>query len=296
MIFSVTLPPNLEHMNVFQISTNKKYFDQGKINYQLEHTILKSINTGINFLSQKISSESNLDVYIEGPILSWIEKNSKETLSNLKKFAKSRFVNLVAGTYFNSSPKTLTQEELNYQIEEHKNKLKNIFGRTPKTLMLTSEINQEIIKKHSFKNSIYTPKLKDGIFNGIKIITNNFFINKSEELLEDDWLNLNSKQIEPHSCDLTNHLNEQTKNIYSAIKMGGDVAIMNDWRNLSSNLNKLDVDYETYMSTMNVLNDITHKIKNITLLKNGKELQPLNLTDNPSSELKQFLENEVSPW
>jgi hypothetical protein len=78
--------------------------------------------------------------------------------------------------------------------------------------------------------------------------------------------------------------------------MGGDVAIMTDWRNLSSNLNKLDVDYETYMSTMNVLNDITHKIKNITLLKNGKELQPLNLTDNPSSELKQFLEKEVSPW
>ncbi|MGE0793035.1 MAG: hypothetical protein AB7V77_02530 [Candidatus Woesearchaeota archaeon] len=291
MIVAFTAPIKLQHMNVFQLGTNKTYFDEGRTTYIISNEIEPIINNALESLSNFIKENSqNITLLISGNILNYLKENSIKTLNNLRRFAKSRFISLATKPYFNSHIKTMSNEELNYQIKLHSNLVKEVFRRMPKSIITNTPIeNKEILKNFKLKNELVIENFQTGIHKENILLTQSFFANKTQEKITNDLNNLTnilSEINENNNCELKNHIQSELSNIFPHISKLNDENILQEWRLLSSNINHMTKqDYENYISMMNIINDLSYKLKNVELIKQGKEMMEPIILNEPSKLL-----------
>ena len=302
IIVNFVAPINLENLNIFHLGTNKKYFNHAKTNYSLANTTIPAIEQAIIALTN-FSNRTENQIYLNicGRTLKWIDENSKQTEINLRNFAKSRYVNLVATPFFGTSILKLPQIELTHQLKTYHEIAKKIYKRTPVIALSDSNnLNESIeqtLKQNKLKQILFVPHQVQGIYNinkqKIIFLTESFFTNKTEKQIEHDLNNLNKllpnyTDANTINCPLQKHVQEELTKTYHPLKKLNDESILTDWRLLSAH-NHLSAseDYESYISSMNTLNDLAYKVKNIDLLNAGQELIEPLLLENPS----QLLEN-----
>lgn len=165
IIITFNAPSNLENMNVFEIGTNKHYFNKGKEEYIIQEKIIPSIKNLSNFLTNHLEPTN---VYFSGILLTYLNKTSKETINLIQKIIDNPQVNLVLSNYYCSSLKILTQKEFEHQINEHKKILKELFNKKVNTFIsFDNNINTEqiaVLNQNKIKNIILLPKNENGIF------------------------------------------------------------------------------------------------------------------------------------
>lgn len=303
-------PSNLNSMNVFEVGTNKPYFNHGKTKHHLSNEIVPAIEKAVKFLTP-LAKKQNINILLCGRTLDWLNSHSKETLNTLKTFLRLPKVKLLTSTYYNSNPLSLQPEEFEFQLKSHINILKSTLGKKSTTLVTTNPLNKEqnkISQKLGIRNSITVDKFNTGEITysdklQINILTTDYF-------LEDNQIssNLNTKSINFSKIDKTllskidwdemikkrsklhNHIHEELLSFYPIIKKLNDKNHLEDWRMLNSAVDLESKNkYDNYMNVMNTLNDISFKIKNIHLLKSGKEIIKPNIVNNPSEILKSIL-------
>lgn len=299
-------PTNFNSMNVFEIGTNKKYFNEGKTKHCLTNEIVPSIRKSIEFLTP-LAKTQPINLLICGRTLSWLNQNSKETVKQLKEFIRLPKVKVITSLYHNSLPETLTSEEFTYQLKLHLNTLKSVLGKKSTTLVVKESLNEDQIKlaqSLGVRNYLAVPSFETNKINysaedSLTILSNNVFISKSKEelinVVADNFVTLDKKFISKINWDklidkrheLHDHLHSEVANFYPLIKELNDKNSLEDWRLLSASINLNDSNkYDNYMSVMNTLNDIAFKAQNIHLLKQGKEIIQPKLSNNPSELLK----------
>lgn len=303
-------PTNLNFMNVFEVGSNKKYFNEGKTKHTLNNEIIPSINKAITILTP-LSKYQSLNLLICGRTLNYLNENSKETIIKIKEFLRNTKVKLTTSLYFNSHPETLSDDEFEYQLKKHINSLKSILGKKSTTLIVKdflSETQNEIATELGIRNSITLHSFNTNLKSNIIILNSDFFINNNEKqiyeiLTKEKFVpldkkfisNLNSNNLASTQIKtpLHEHINSEISAFYPLIKKLNDEENLNDLRLLSSAINLNDSEkYENYISIMNSLNDMSYKIKNISLLQQGQDIIPPKIINNPSQTLKSIFQED----
>ena len=134
MYFQVHQPHRLVKFNVFDIDTNKSYFD-----YERNRDICKRIalncylpaNEALLRVIKESGNKFKVAFSISGTALEQFEDFAPEVIDSFKKLADTGCVEFLAETYYHSLSYIFSKEEFKEQVVLHEKKIYELFGQKP---------------------------------------------------------------------------------------------------------------------------------------------------------------------
>ena len=156
--FQVHQPWRLRNYNIFDIGKNHNYFDDDKNKEIMQKVARKSYIPMNNLLLKLIKQhkgEFKISFSISGVALEQFEAFAPKVLESFNELAKTGCVEFLAETYYHSLSFLFSKEEFKYQVKMHSDKIKELFGVTPKVfrnteLVYSNEV-AEVISALGFK-------------------------------------------------------------------------------------------------------------------------------------------------
>lgn len=147
--FQVHQPFRLKQYSVFDIGKHSNYFDEEKNNEIMNKVARKCyLPTNLAMLELlKKHPQFKISYSISGVALEQFELYSPEVLDSFKELVDTGRVEILSETYYHSLSYIYSKEEFVAQVEKHANKVKKLFGVTPRVFRNTELIyNNEIAK------------------------------------------------------------------------------------------------------------------------------------------------------
>jgi len=152
MYFQVHQPFRLRKYSVFEIGENHDYFDHHK-----NKAICKKVagkcyipaNATILELIKRFGKRFKCAYSITGVALDQFEEYSPEVIESFKQLADTGQVEFLSETYHHSLSYLYSKEEFKKQVELHKHKIEQLFGKTPQVFR-----NTELIYNNELANFI----------------------------------------------------------------------------------------------------------------------------------------------
>jgi alpha-amylase len=147
--FQVHQPYRLRDYTVFDIGKNHDYFDHKKnkdiLNKVANKCYLPTNKLMLDLL--KKHPEFRVSYSFSGVVLDQFEEYNKEVLESFQKLVDTGQVEVLDETYHHSLSYLYSKEEFKEQVRLHRNKIKKLFGVTPKVFRNTELIyNNELAK------------------------------------------------------------------------------------------------------------------------------------------------------
>ncbi|PIN74848.1 alpha-amylase [Candidatus Woesearchaeota archaeon CG10_big_fil_rev_8_21_14_0_10_37_12] len=178
--FQVHQPKRLQKYSVFDIGTNKSYFDDTKNKTVLEKVAQKCYLPANRLLLQLLKKypEFKVSYSFSGIVLEQFEQYAPDVLQTFQELADTGQVEILGETHHHSLAFLYSKKEFKEQISLHDKKIKKVFNQSPKVFRNTELIyNNELAKlveKMGYKgvlaegadhildwrspNFVYTPK------------------------------------------------------------------------------------------------------------------------------------------
>jgi alpha-amylase len=148
--FQVHQPFRLRHYSVFDIGSNHHYFDDIKneaICQKVARKCYLPANAVILDLIKRTNGRFRCAYSITGTVLEQFERWAPEVIESFKELAKTGHVEFLSETYYHSLSYLYSKEEFKRQVVQHKRKLKELFGVTPRVFRNTELVyNNELAK------------------------------------------------------------------------------------------------------------------------------------------------------
>lgn len=149
--FQVHQPYRLKKYQVFDIGKNHDYFNSEK-----NEEIMKRVSEKCYIPTNKILLENikkhdgkfKVAFSITGVALEQFEKYSPEVIDSFKELVDTGCVELIAETYYHSLSFVYSKAEFERQLQMHVDKIKEIFGITPKVFRNTELIFNNELAEH----------------------------------------------------------------------------------------------------------------------------------------------------
>lgn len=141
--FQVHFSKRVQRFRFFDIGTNHQYFDEDynieNFQHYAQESYLKT-NQLLLELIEKYKNKFKVSFSISGTTLEMLETYTPEVLDSFIKLSKTGSVEFVAETYAYSLTSLLNEEEFEKQVLKHRQKIRAIFGQTPKIFKNTEMI------------------------------------------------------------------------------------------------------------------------------------------------------------
>ncbi len=140
--FEAHQPYRLRHYSFFDIG-NHNYFDDEKNQKIIQKVAEKCyipMNTLLLKLIQRYKGEFKVTFSITGTLIEQLKKWSPETLDLFKALVDTRYVELLAETYYHSLASIFSDSEFKEQVQMHIQLMQKEFGYTPKSFRNTELI------------------------------------------------------------------------------------------------------------------------------------------------------------
>lgn len=250
---TIRIEPEVElnNITVFDIGQNKEYVNKGLMQHAIRTDISKR-------LQEVFNKNEPQKILVSGYALERLEKESPETIHELKTSLKKNNHKLATQPYFGTSMHLLEEKDAIEHINRHQDLLLKNFGQQANTVLLDKE--------------------------------------PSTTLLEN--INCTEFQIETethHTTDMQKHLLEEMTELHSAIKETQDSALLQDFymlanKELLKTVHESETEktspYEQYTTILTILNDMVHKINTAKLSERGEFQLETTISDTPSQLLK----------
>ena len=141
--FQVHQPLRLRKYRFFDIGKDHNYYDEFQNDYIMKRVGEKCylpMNQILLDLIKEYGSQFKVSFSISGLALDQFEMYYPEVLESFKKLADTGCVEFLAETYSHSLSSLKSKKEFTKQVNDHKEKIKRIFGQTPKTFRNTELI------------------------------------------------------------------------------------------------------------------------------------------------------------
>ena len=147
--FQVHQPYRLKQYSVFDIGNNSDYFFHKK-NKEVLHKVAKKCYLPTNRLMLKLlrdNPEFKISYSFSGIVLEQFEEYSPDVLKSFQDLVDTGQVEVLDETYYHSLSFLYSKEEFKNQVKMHSDKVKTLFGYTPKVFRNTELIyNNELAK------------------------------------------------------------------------------------------------------------------------------------------------------
>ncbi|MFW6312004.1 MAG: polysaccharide deacetylase family protein [Nanoarchaeota archaeon] len=148
LIIEIHKPVMLRKYSIFEIGENHNYFDKSKTKEIIKSNIEKSfLPLGEILLSKVNNSDFKFSFSVSGITLELFEKYAPEAIEILKKLSDTGKVNFIGETYHNSYASNYSSKEFIEQLNMHKEKIKNLFGKDTEIFKNTDYIYDNKIAK-----------------------------------------------------------------------------------------------------------------------------------------------------
>lgn len=190
--FQVHQPYRLRTYNVFDIGHNHDYWNEERNKKELLKIREKCYLPTNSIIYDLIKKHRNFKVAysISGVLLDQLEQYHPDVLESFKKLVRTGNVELLNETYYHSLAFLYSKQEFKKQVLMHKNKIKNVFGISPRVFRNTELLyNNDVanfVQGMGYKgilaegadhilgwrspNFVYTPKTA----NSIKLLLKNY--------------------------------------------------------------------------------------------------------------------------
>ena len=132
-------PVRYREYSIFDVSNNDNYFNDRYNGRQSNERIFKKVASKsyrpmFNLLEQNMQKHPGFKVSfsITGTWLEQAEKWAPELIAQIRRMVDRGQVELVGETYYHSLAFFYNMDEFNAQVKQHSDKIKNLFGVTPK--------------------------------------------------------------------------------------------------------------------------------------------------------------------
>ena len=137
-------PVRYREYSIFDVSNNDNYFNDHYNGRQSNERIFKKVASKsyrpmFNLLEQNMLKHPNFKVSfsVTGTWLEQAEKWAPELIAQIRRMVDRGQVELVGETYYHSLAFFYNMDEFNAQVKQHSDKIKNLFGVTPKVFRNT---------------------------------------------------------------------------------------------------------------------------------------------------------------
>ena len=137
-------PVRYREYSIFDVSNNDNYFNDRYNGRQSNERIFKKVASKsyrpmFNLLEQNMLKHPNFKVSfsVTGTWLEQAEKWAPELIAQIRRMVDRGQVELVGETYYHSLAFFYNMDEFNAQVKQHSDKIKNLFGVTPKVFRNT---------------------------------------------------------------------------------------------------------------------------------------------------------------
>ena len=137
-------PVRYREYSIFDVSNNDNYFNDRYNGRQSNERIFKKVASKsyrpmLNLLEQNMQKHPGFKVSfsITGTWLEQAEKWAPELIAQIRRMVDRGQVELVGETYYHSLAFFYNVDEFNAQVKQHSDKIKNLFGVTPKVFRNT---------------------------------------------------------------------------------------------------------------------------------------------------------------
>jgi alpha-amylase len=141
--FQVHQPCRLKRYSIFDIGSNKSYFDD-EVNRNILLKVANKCYIPMNNLLLKLikryPNKFKISFSISGVALEQMEKWAPEVLNSFIELSKTGQVEFLSETYYHSLSFLYSKEEFKSQIMEHKKLIQKYFNQTPKVFRNTELI------------------------------------------------------------------------------------------------------------------------------------------------------------
>jgi len=148
--FQVHQPCRHRHFTFFDINQGCQYEDEEK-NVQILNKVAEKCYLPTNRimleLIRKFKGDFRIAFSITGIAIDQMEKYNPKVLDSFKRLADTGCVEFLSETYYHSLAFLFSKQEFKEQVDLHRQKIKDLFGQTPKTFRNTELVyNNEIAK------------------------------------------------------------------------------------------------------------------------------------------------------
>ncbi len=158
--FQVHQPYRIRDYTIFDINKNHDYFDTKK-NVEIIKKVSRKSYLPMNKLLEKhlhTYDEFKFTFSFSGVVLEQFEKYVPETLESFQKLVDNDNVELLGETYYHSLSFLFSEREFKEQVQMHKKRVYEIFGKIPKVFRNTELIYNNrlafLVKDLGFKGAI----------------------------------------------------------------------------------------------------------------------------------------------
>lgn len=148
LYFQVHQPNRLRTYRFFDIGKRHDYYDE-YLNRHIAKKVAEKCYLPANQmmldLIQKYGSDFSIAYSISGIALEQFEKYTPEVIKSFQKLAETGQVEFLAETYAHSLASLKTKEEFKQQVEQHRQKIKELFNYNPKVFRNTELIYSDEI-------------------------------------------------------------------------------------------------------------------------------------------------------
>lgn len=148
--FQVHQPHRLGNFTLFDIGSDKNYFDEKK-NKEVMHKVSRKCylptNNLLLRLIEKHKGQFKIAFSITGTAVEQFKKYEPDVLDSFKKLADTGCVEFLSETYNHSLSYLYSKEEFKQQVKKHKDMIKELFNQEPEVFRNTELIfNNELSK------------------------------------------------------------------------------------------------------------------------------------------------------
>lgn len=137
-------PFRIRHYTIFDTGVNHSYFggayDSGTSDERIIHKVAEKSYLPTNACLLRLLHENpefKLSLSITGTVIDQLEQWSPETLESFRKLTETGRVEILAETYYHSLAFFYSRAEFEAQVRLHADKIKAVFGQTPKVFRNT---------------------------------------------------------------------------------------------------------------------------------------------------------------
>ncbi len=149
--FQVHQPERLRRYSVFEIGKSHDYFDEKKNREVLQKVAGKCylpMNRLLLDLIKQHKGKFKVSFSISGVALDQFERYAPEVLQSFKDLAATGCVEFLGETYYHSLSFLKHKEEFDRQVDAHAERIKELFGQTPKVFRNTELIFNNELAHH----------------------------------------------------------------------------------------------------------------------------------------------------
>jgi alpha-amylase len=155
--FQVHQPYRMRHYHLFEIGSNRNYFDE-KANKEICQKVARKCYLPANALMLELvksNPEFKISYSVSGVALEQFAEYAPEVLASFRELAKTGQVEFLSETYYHSLAALFNPEEFKIQVAKHRDTLKHYLGVTPtvfrNTELIYSDGIADMVEEMGFK-------------------------------------------------------------------------------------------------------------------------------------------------